>query len=114
MRTFMKRKESSKRKWNIARSVANKLRIIPTIYLVGVTGGLSVHNASQGDDIDLFFICARGTVWISRALVIVLLFFFSKRRIPGSRDVEDAICPNMFLGDDALAVPIPGILLFYR
>lgn len=105
VRTFIKRKECSKRKWNIARSISNKLRIIPTIYLVGVTGGLSVHNASQEDDIDLFFICARGTVWISRALVIVLLFIFSKRRTPGSTNVEDAICPNMFLGDDALAIP---------
>lgn len=105
VKIFNKRKEVSKIKWQIARVIANKLRVIPTIYLVGVTGGLSVNNASHSDDIDFFFITAKGTVWISRLLVTLIVGIFGKRRKPYHTDVRDSICLNMFISDDALCIP---------
>lgn len=103
--TYRTRHEQSKKKWILARSVARKLQIIPTIYLTGVTGGLAVNNAARQDDIDLFFITAKKTVWITRLLVTLLVGISSKRRKPGDIHVNDSICLNMFISDDAMRVP---------
>jgi hypothetical protein len=103
--TYKKRHEYSKLKWIAARNIAWKLQIIPTIFLVGVTGGLAVNNADLSDDIDLFFITARGTVWITRLLVNIAVGFYGKRRKPGDKHVTDLICLNMFISDDAMRLP---------
>lgn len=103
--TYEKRHAFSKKKWEIARTIANRLQIIPTIFLVGVTGGLAVNNADRNDDIDLFFITARGTVWITRLIVTVWVSVFAKRRKPQETRVADSICLNMFIGDDAMQLP---------
>lgn len=110
--TYAKRKKSSKPKWEIARRVANTLKIIPTIYLIGVTGGLSVNNASTADDIDLLIISARNTIWVTRMLVIFLCSMLALRRTPGMRNVANKICLNMFMGDDALQIPVKERDLF--
>ncbi len=102
---YQRRKNSSKRKWELARDIAGILKIVPTIFLVGVTGGVAVNNASAHDDIDLFFITARGTVWITRLLVTLLTALFSKRRTPGATQVTNAICLNMFIAEDSLKIP---------
>lgn len=105
VQTYIKRTEHSKLKWKIARDIAAKFRSIPTIYLVGVTGGLAVNNAGVTDDIDLFFITSRGTVWITRLLVTVIAAIFAKRRTPGAKHVSNLICLNMFVGDDSMRIP---------
>ena len=94
-----------KEKWDRAKKVAAFLRFIPTIQLVGVTGGLAMNNAKKEDDIDLFFIASRGTVWITRLLVTCAVECLGIRRIPGEKDVHNKICLNMFMGDDALLLP---------
>lgn len=103
--TYIRRKQASKVKWAIARDIAAKLRIVPTVFLVGVTGGVAVNNADASDDIDLFFITAQGTVWISRLLVTIITLLFSKRRTPGAKHVKNAICLNMFVGEDGMKIP---------
>ncbi len=112
VQTYIKRRDHSKQKWKIAREIAAKFRIIPTIYLVGVTGGLAVNNAAVTDDIDLFFITSSGTVWITRLLVTIIAALFAKRRTPGIRRVSNLICLNMFIGDDSMQIPVSEQDLF--
>lgn len=99
-----KREVWAARKWTIARRTAAILSLIPTVKLVGVTGGLSRNNVSEHDDIDLFCIVRRGTLWISRLLSILLVELLGRRRRPAERDVTDKVCLNMFMSDDALSL----------
>ena len=103
--TYKKRRESSKKKWEIARYIGKKLQIIPTIFMVGVTGGLAVNNASEKDDIDFYIVTARGTVWITRFIVVCLIFLYGKRRKPEDTRVADTICLNMIVSVDSMGLP---------
>lgn len=103
---------NANQKWKIARRVATFMQIIPTLKLVGVTGGLSRNNVKEEDDIDLFCITKSGTVWISRLLAILLVELLGIRRRPEDTDVADKICLNMFMSEDALSVAMKERDLF--
>jgi hypothetical protein len=95
----------SKPKWIRAKFVARWLSIIPTVQLVGVTGGLALSNSDISDDIDFIIVVRSGYMWISRLAVIILTAIVAKRRKPGQSEVKNRICLNMFLSDNALALP---------
>jgi hypothetical protein len=103
--TYTIRRGISKNKREKARAVAKWLRLIPSLTLVGVTGGVAVDNAVDEDDIDLFFITARKTLWITRLLITLLISLMGIRRKPGDRTVKNKICLNMFMSEDALGLP---------
>jgi len=59
------REEWSEEKIRRAKIVAQILRFIPWIKLIGLTGTLARKNTKKDDDIDLFFIIAQNRLWIS-------------------------------------------------
>ncbi|OGG08599.1 hypothetical protein A2154_00640 [Candidatus Gottesmanbacteria bacterium RBG_16_43_7] len=91
-------------KWRVARQAVGWIRRIPTISLIGVTGGLAMNNASAADDIDLFFIVRDHTLWISRFLITLTVEICGRRRHPDQKNISDAICLNMFMTESALEV----------
>lgn len=99
-----KRQSASKKKWDIARNVGKWLRYIPGIQLVGVTGGLAMNNARPEDDIDLFIITSKHTLWITRMLSVMLVGALGRRRTPGANEVADKVCLNMFMSVGALRI----------
>jgi hypothetical protein len=96
------RQQWQQEKWKIARESAALLSKIPTTQLVGVTGGLSMNNARCEDDIDLFIVVARGTLWITRLLATIYLW--RVRRTRNDTDVANKVCLNMFVTDDHLEI----------
>lgn len=101
----LQRQKEQKKKWQIARRAAAILSRVPTIKLIGVTGGLAMNNAAREDDIDLFFIVADGTLWITRLMATLLMDFFGLRRRLGERNIRDKVCLNMFMAEGALTLP---------
>ncbi len=101
----MSRKQEQERKWRIARRAARRLAFIPTIQLVGVTGGLAMNNAQASDDIDIFIITSSGTIWISRLLAVLCMDAVGLRRKPVARDIANKICLNMFVSEEGMGVP---------
>lgn len=101
----IERLAASTSKWQKIRRSVKILRCIPTIGMVGVSGGLAVNNADNQDDIDLLIVAKGNTLWITRLLATVLIELFSKRRHPMDTQVTNAICLNMFLTDRALQIP---------
>jgi hypothetical protein len=89
----------SKRKYLLAEKAAKLLAKIPTIRFIGVSGGLAMMNADEGDDIDLFIITEHKAVWMTRLLVFVLLSAEGIGRKRDGRHVKDAICVNMYLDE---------------
>lgn len=99
-----KREAFQKEKWEIARRAAMYLSRIPTIELVGVTGGLAMNNAKKEDDIDLFLIVSDGTLWISRLLATIYMDILGLRRHPHDVRVKNKVCLNMFMTERGVGV----------
>ena len=100
-----KREKFSREKLKIADKVLNIFKIIPSVKLVGITGALAVNNVEEDDDIDLFIITSRNSLWTTRFLVTLFAELMRRRRHPGDVDVSNKICLNMFADEDHLAVP---------
>lgn len=86
-----------------AKVIAKILSYIPTIEYIGISGSLSMMNAIDGDDIDLFFITRKNTLWITRFAVNVILILMKQKRDRDQKKVKDKICPNMFMQNGKLA-----------
>ena len=100
-----KREKWSQEKIKIGRRIGRWLKLIPWIKLMGITGALAMRNSDKNDDIDLMIITSRNRLWLTRFLTIFLLEFFSKRRKPSDKDVEDKICLNLFIDEGYLETP---------
>lgn len=100
----IERQQQSARKFKKAYIIGRILFCIPTIKLVGVSGSLSMRNAKQDDDIDLFFITAKGTLWTTRLVISAILSLFGQKRIRLAHYAKDKICPNMFMSEEKLRI----------
>ena len=100
-----KREMESKRKMRIARRSAFLLSFVPTIKLLGISGSLSMNNAQRRDDIDLFIITSKNTLWLTRFLVNLILLAKGAKRARNDSYGADSICPNMFVSISSLNVP---------
>jgi len=93
----------------LARRAARLLAAIPTVWLVGLSGNLASRRAKPSDDIDLVIITAPDRLWLTRAVVYLLLFVFGrlaglKVRRPREKEVADKLCLNLFLDAGKLAL----------
>ena len=78
-------------------------RLIPTIDLVAITGSVAINNAVLADDIDLMIITKNNTLWLTRALIVIVLKIFGWRR--GRGVIKDRICDNLYLDQSSLLIP---------
>lgn len=85
---------------------------LPTVLLLGISGSLSMKNAEKSDDIDIFIITRKNSLWITRFLIVTVLILLRKKRSKNTKHAQDAICPNMFLSADSLAFPVTRRELF--
>lgn len=91
--------KSSDEKINFAKNLAKKLKYIPGIKMMALTGSVAAKNSYPSDDIDLFFITSPHTLWLVRPLVLFVISIFYRRRHPGEdhSKAADAFCPNLWL-----------------
>lgn len=101
----LERKKESKQKLKLAQRIARLLFYIPTVSLIGISGALAVENTWADDDIDLFVITQKNTVWLTRFLALVLLQVIGKRRKKGESEVSNKICLNMLLDEQNVCLP---------
>jgi len=97
------RKRISTRKLAIAKEAAKVFSLIPTVKLLGVTGALSMDNASDESDIDLLVVTKKSTLWMTRFLAYFLLkvFHFALRK-PKDKVQKDKLCLNMWMDESDL------------
>ncbi|MBI2611766.1 hypothetical protein HYW54_03420 [Candidatus Gottesmanbacteria bacterium] len=99
------RNKYSKKKYEIATTIIETLKLIPTIKLIGITGALSVDNSDKNDDIDLFIITQKNTLWTTRFLATLMLDILRVRRKPYQNEIANKICLNMFVDENHLKIP---------
>ena len=79
------------------------ISLIPFIRMVALCNMVPLGNVSKTGDIDLFIVTKKGYLWISRALVILILKLFRLR--PGDRKSQDdlfPLCPSFFVDETYL------------
>jgi hypothetical protein len=97
-----KRQKESAVKKNSIVSIVRFLSWLPTIQLIGLSGAVAVNNAEKNDDIDLFIITKKNTLWMTRFLVTALLSIIGIRRKRNDKKSKNKICLNMFMDESKL------------
>lgn len=108
VRQHTDRMKASQEKLAIARRAAKVISFVPWVKFIAVTGALAMENADESDDIDLMIVTSSNRLWFTRPLVLVLVSLFFKCRRPNltnSTNLTNALCLNLWLDEDALAIP---------
>jgi hypothetical protein len=92
-----RRGEFSTRLWPSAARYGRWIGHLPFVRMVAVTGSLAMDSADRQADLDYLIVTRPGRLWLTRALVILLVRLASRR--------GDTICPNYFLSERALELP---------
>ena len=101
----IKRKVISRKKLEVARKIIRRLFLIPTVKFIGVSGGLALENSDEADDIDLFIITSKNTLWITRLILVLLLKLMGQYRGRGNSPIggeSNKACLNMLIDEKAL------------
>jgi hypothetical protein len=98
------KERQSQRLMRQATFIARLFKLVPGVLLVGVSGNLAMENAGRFDDIDLFIITRKGSLWTVRAALLGILSFLDKRRARGEQKELAAgkICLNLLVEEDNL------------
>lgn len=97
-----RREKYSQEKLKKAHFYARILRILPTIKCICITGALAMNNCTNNDDIDLFIICQKKSVWTTRFFANILLWPF--KRSPNEKNIKNKACLNIFLDESNLLI----------
>jgi hypothetical protein len=95
------------KKINKAKKIAKLLSInFKNILFIGATGSVAAEFPKKNDDIDLFIIVKKNTLWITRFWVRIFVFF---NKIPhrkfGKKEKRNEFCFNIWLDNSALNIP---------
>lgn len=93
------------KKYALAQRAASILRHIPTIQFIGISGGLAAQNVTKEDDIDLFIIVKKNTIFTTRFLILFVLQVVRLRRSRKQMHTADTICANLLIDTHALSWP---------
>ena len=93
------------KKLEIAQKAAGYLSYIPTVQLIGISGGLAMHDAEKQDDIDFFIITKTKTLFITRVWILGILQILKLRRTRLTKNPADKICVNFMLDEKKLRFP---------
>ena len=90
------------------RAYLKLISLFPQIKLVGLSGSISMMNAKENDDIDLFIITAKNRLFTGRfiAMVLAQLTGLRRRRQLAKLDtVSNKVCLNLFFDETKLNIP---------
>ena len=72
---------------------------VPWLKMIAITGSVANQNTEKDSDIDLLFITEKNRLWISRALVFLILKILGK--LPEDKSKRE-ICPNIFIDESKM------------
>lgn len=98
----LEREKESKKKYKIVQKVVSYLSCIPSISFIGISGALAMNNVKKDDDIDLFVITQKNTLFTTRLLLLLILQFLGHRRTRMNSNVSDRICLNMLIDEEVI------------
>lgn len=98
------RTKESERKVRSAKESISFLSLIPSVIFIGISGSVAMRNCKKEDDIDLFIIARKNTVWFTRLCILFLLQLTGKRRKRHDTTGMNQMCVNMLMSEHALTL----------
>jgi len=92
-------------KLRLAKKAAYYLSFIPTVFCIGLSGGLAMGNVSKHDDIDFFIITKKKTLFMTRLWILMVLEWLHLRRKRNDKTAANKICVNLLVDEMRLAWP---------
>lgn len=77
---------------------------LPWIQYLGISGSVSMLNAKEDDDLDLFVISKANQLWTARFFLIIVTSLLGKRRQRLTTQVKDKLCLNLFFSEENLKI----------
>lgn len=105
LKTQKKKLEIGYGKLDIARTYITILGWFSQIRLVGISGSVSMLNATETDDVDLFIVTRKRRLWTGRFLAILLAQIMGVRRRRHQSYAPDKVCLNLFFDEQNLKIP---------
>jgi len=101
-----KQEKIYKEKMGLAKNLANKLSIFRSILFIGVSGSVASEYPKSKDDIDIFIICKKNSLWVTRAGVMAYVWFMKiPHRKRGKKGKRNEFCFNLWLDENELKMP---------
>jgi hypothetical protein len=100
----IERAKISEDKLKIIFKTAKRLRWIPFLRMIVVTGRLSMKNAEKDSDIDVLIVLKKGKIFTGRLLFTLAVHFLGKRR--HGKKIANRICLNYFITDNSLEIKL--------
>jgi len=101
----LEREKESLRKISRAKKITKLLNYLPSVKLIGISGSLALKNCKKDDDIDLFVITGKNSLWLTRLIIIAFLKLGSNYRNYNSKNVSDKFCLNMLVTEGTMVLP---------
>jgi len=106
-----KREVISKQNFKKLGKIAKKIKNVPFIKGIFVSGSLSISNSTKDSDIDLLIIVKKGRIFTVRFFLTLLLNLIGERR--KQKEKAQKICLNHYLTDESLEVQYPSLYKAY-
>ncbi len=82
------------------------LSYFPWIQLVGYSGSVSMDNAVEADDIDIFIITKSHRMWTARFFAVLTAWVLRIKRPRSVNHSTDTVCLNLFFDESNMRVPV--------
>jgi len=101
----LRRQKISLSKFERRSFVLNLLGSLPMVRYLGISGTVSMLNANEKDDIDIFIITQANCLFVTRFLAVLLTSLLGVRRRRGESRAKDKLCLNLFFSEYDLRIP---------
>lgn len=98
-----------RKKWSKTLRIMKWVSFLPFLPVIFASGSLALRNTNELSDLDVLIIAKQGRIWTARFLLVVLLELMGVRRRPSDLIAPDLVCPNHFIADNELHIPIQNI-----
>jgi hypothetical protein len=98
----IEREKLSVRKLLEMKKLAQLMRHLPFVRMIGATGSLSMKHGTRGSDWDMFIVFEEGKIWLGRFILTLTLHVLGKRR--HGKKIQDRACLNYFITTDRLEI----------